>query len=153
MEEKKKRFGELEENIMLIPLLISFVLTMAGFFIKLFGNSELASKVVTCSYYAYAWVCCLSLGCCVRDNRYLRLALLEKKYPAPIRKFWSIFNDLLGFVLMSVMLVGTFFVIRNYLGGDEVSKLVVFTYFAPIVGFGIGIIRMIQNKIKGGKER
>ena len=51
------------------------------------------------------------------------------------------------------MLVGTFFVIRNYLGGDEVSKLVVFTYFAPIVGFGIGIIRMIQNKIKGGKER
>lgn len=78
MEEKKKRFDKLEENLMLIPLAISFALTIAGLLIKLFGNNELASKAVTCSYYAYAWICCLSLGCCVRDNRYLRLALLEK---------------------------------------------------------------------------
>ena len=153
MEKKTKPSGQLEENLILIPLGISFGLTLLGFICKVFGAKELAEAVIKGSYYSYAWCCFLCLGCCARDNRYLRLSLLHKKYPAPLRKLWIIINGLLGFAISAALLIGTLMVIRNYLGGEEANKMVVFTYVAPVVGFGLGLFRMVQRKLKDDRAK
>ena len=150
--EKEKRIEGLEENVMLLPLIITLVLTLLGFLIRLFGNADAASAVLLVSRYLYAWICCLSLGICARDNRYLRMALMQGKYPAPVGKVMNIFNDFLGLVLMSVLTIGSVIVVKNYISGGEINGWILFAYLAPLAGFLLGSVRLIQKKVKGDNK-
>ncbi len=151
-----KPMRELEENLMLVPLLISIVLTLAGLALKLLGAADTATLVNQISYYAYTWTCCIGLGYCVRSNRHLNVDLLGSLMLKPLRKMFHIVNRVLGFVIIAAVFVGSFLVVREALANGTMDSNapglpVAIAYFAPLVGFGLGLFREIQKLVRGGK--
>lgn len=156
MEKNSGLWGELEENIMLIPLILSIVLTLIGFLLGIAGNKEATTLFNQLSYYCYSWLCCLGIGCCVHNNRYLRINLFGNIFPDSLKKAIGIFNEILGMVLLVALFVGSFFLVRQAMTtGAMDSKIptlpLAVAYFAPLVGFALGIVRNVQRLMKGGK--
>lgn len=156
-ENKSSVLSHLEENIILIPLIISVILTLISFVVQTVSGSEAAAFYNRLSYYAYAWVCCLGLVACCRDRRHVRVALLEKALPDKGKKWLGVISDLITLVILIGMLWGCWQVLDKALAEHTTDSVatgvpVSIAYFAPVVGFAFGIIRHIQSILKGGKK-
>ena len=160
MEDKKQetvksKYG-LEERLMMVPFLISTVLTLAAFVVKFTGKKEAVTFMLQLSYYSYTWLVCIAIGASMRDNRHLVVNLLPKIYPKLVQKGLDVFNQLLSLVLLVALFVGSFLLIQITLAeGTMDSKAsalpMIIVYFAPLLGFGWGTIRAVQRLLQGGK--
>lgn len=147
-----KHVDDWDETFMLVPLAISTLLTLVTFFLNFGGEStkETVALINQLAYYSYAWLCCVGLGICVKKNAYLKVNMFGSKYPQSLNKFLEKFNFVLGFAVILVMFVGSFMILRSALvNGTMEAKIptlpLAIVYFAPVVGFGAGILRYLQR--------
>ncbi|MCD8010163.1 MAG: TRAP transporter small permease subunit [Lachnospiraceae bacterium] len=148
-EEKKGFLANLEEYLMLIPLAIACVFTLLGFILQ-FINADTASVLNQYSYYAYTWIAALAFSYCAREGTHLSVNFVENKYPESIRNAWKLFNEIIGLIISIAIFIGSFMVISSAMGatGEEAVTLpLMITYFAPLVGFGLGTVRTVQHFI------
>lgn len=145
----------LEEYIIMVPFLVSVLLTLASFVMKPF--SPVSSGILTkLSYYAYAWLCCISVSQCVRRNKHLQISLFEDRFPASLNKVLGIFSELIGFVVVLCVFIGSFMLLTNALstGATEAGTPIPLAlgYFAPILGYGMALVRYVMKVVKGGAQ-
>ena len=158
MEEGKRRFWDgIEEKVMLIPLALAVILTLASLVMKFTAGKEAAVLVEQLSYYSYGWICSLCLAVCARDRSHMKVALLEKKLPEKARNVMRLASDLVVLLIMVGLLFGTFHVIQIALAESTMNSKAAnlplsIGYFAPAVGFAAGIARHVQSILRGGKQ-
>lgn len=158
MKEKKKPIlAELENNIMIVPLIFSLILTLIGLVLKFLGDSAATATTycIQLSYYAFAWYVCLSLSCCIRDRKYLSIQALSGLYPKPLQTVIAILNELIELVVIIVFFIFSYVIVKiaiseHLMNPAAPSIPVVISYFAPIVGFTFSILRKIERLIKEG---
>lgn len=146
----------LEEYIIMIPFIISVLLTLLAFVMKPFSpeNSALMTKL---SYYAYAWLCCISVSQCVRRNKHLQISLFETSFPDSVNKALNVVSEIIGFVVVVCVFIGSFMLLSNALstGATDPGAPIPLAlgYFAPILGYGLALVRYVMKVVKGGKAK
>lgn len=158
MQEKRKPvLKELEDNVMLVPLFLSVVLTLVSFALQLFGEAAISAKTfcVQASYYVFAWYICIALSCCIRDGKYISLRVISDLFPKSLQKGIAIINELLELFVIIIMFVFSFVIVKmavteKLMNPAVPSVPVVVAYFAPIVGFALSILRKIERFFKEG---
>lgn len=148
-------FG-LEEKLVLIPFGISILLTLISFVVKFF-NPETAGVITTLSYYAYAWVCSIVASMCVRRDKHLQICLFDGVYSGLIAKLMNLISQVIGFLVCAGIFVGSFLLLKEALATGAMDAKVpqiplALGYFAPVLGFGMALVRYALRVIKGGKE-
>lgn len=156
-EQKHPVLDQLEDNIILIPLILSVVLTLIAFVVQTVSGTEAAAVFNRLSYYAYAWVCSLGIAVCARDRCHVRVALLEKALPQQGKRIMGILGDLISLVILIGMLWGCWQVLDAALDAGTMDSVatgvpVSIAYFAPVIGFALGTVRHIQSMVQGGKQ-
>lgn len=147
----------MEEYVILIPFVISVVLSLAAFLLK-FVNPDTSKLMTTLSYYAYAWLCCISVSQCVRRNKHLQICLFENVFPESVAKFADLLSQLVGFLVVVGVFVGSFVLLKGALttGATDPNMPQIplaLGYFAPIFGYGWALIRYAMRVVKGGKAK
>lgn len=154
-ESKKKWFLDgLEDNLMLIPLIVGGVITLAAFLAR-FISPEREVLFNQLAYYAFGWYVALVMATCVREKMYLKLDLVNQLLPAAGKKVLAVLNEILELIVICVIFVFSFKVVGQALSEGTVNAVapqipVAVAYFAPILGFGIAIVRKIERLLKEG---
>jgi TRAP-type C4-dicarboxylate transport system permease small subunit len=155
-EKSTPKFG-LEEYIILIPFVISVVLTLITFVMKPF-SPENAGVMTKLSYYAYAWLCCISVSQCVRRDKHLQICLFDGMFPAPVAKAMNLISQFIGFLVVVGVFVGSFSLLTNALSTGAMDAKtpqipLALGYFAPVFGYGLALVRYAMRVIKGGNKK
>ena len=153
MNEKKSLWDSLEENLILIPVALSLLLVLVSFVMQFFASPEAITAVQQVSFYAYAWVFSLSLAICARENRHLRVPVLEDKLSENAKKVERVIHDILGLIVLFVMLVATLGLVRNTAAAGLMDEKapglpMVIAYAAPMVGYALACIRTLLRMFK-----
>lgn len=154
MKEKHVVLPDLEEKLMMIPLVIAVVLSLISLVLSLAGQSDASSAFGQYSYYAYAWICCIGLGSCVKTGNHLRINIFGDKYPESVNKFLEVLNSALEIIVIAALFIGSVILLSQLFtsGEEELSAIALIAiYGAPIVGYGLGVFRWIEKRIVGGK--
>lgn len=148
---------KLEEYLTLIPFGISVVLTLAAFAMK-FVAPETADVLTKLSYYSYAWLCSIAVSQCVRRDKHLQICLFDGNFPSAIAKATRIVSQIVGFLVVLGVFVGSFMLLSTALSTGAMDAKVpqiplALGYFAPVVGYGMALIRYAMRVLKGGNEK
>lgn len=154
---KSSFLNHLEDNLLMIPLTISIILTLISFAVQIVSGSEAAAFYNRLAYYAYAWVASLGLAVCCRDQRHIRINMIEKALPPAGKKVVQALSYLISLVILIGMLWGCWNVLNQALADGTMDSVathvpVCIAYFAPVVGFAAGTIRHILRLFRGGDQ-
>ena len=154
-EKSAPRRG-VEDYIILIPFLVSVILTLMAFVMKPF-QPESAYVVTKLSYYSYAWLCCISVSQCVYHKKHLQICLFDQTFPAPVARIMDGISQVIGFLVILGVFIGSFLLLSDALanGGMDAKTpqiLLALGYFAPVFGYGLALIRYAMRVLKGGRE-
>lgn len=154
-EQSSHKMG-LEEYIILAPFSISVLLTLLAFVMKPFAP-ESAGLMTKLSYYAYAWLCCISVSQCVRRNQHLRISLFETRFPDWVNRTIDIVSEVAGFLVVLCVFVGSFILVTRALAAGAVDPQapipLALGYFAPILGYGMALARYMGKVVRGGRRK
>ena len=146
----------LEEYMILVPFSISVLLTLLAFALKPFA-SEMSGLMTKLSYYAYAWLCCISVSQCVRRSRHLRISLFEARFPASVNGALNIVSEVAGFAVVLGVFTGSFLLLTRALNAEATEPgtpiPLALGYFAPVIGYGLALVRYIEKAVRKGRER
>lgn len=157
MEEKRKSFWDgLEENLMGIAVVVSLVTILISFVAQFFAAPETVAEILQVCYYSYAWVIGFALSICARENRYLRVPILESHLPEAGKKALRVIQEIIATIILIVLLVIFFQLTVTTFGEGTMDKKAAFlplalAYIAPTVGLAFANIRHITRILKGGK--
>lgn len=154
-QEKKVFLPNLEENLMGVSVAVALVTMLLSFFAQFFAPDAVAPIQQVC-YYSYAWVIGFALSICARDNRYLRVPMIENLLPEMGKKIMSIIQEVIATIILVILLVCFCQLTMNTLAEGTMDTKAVFlplslAYIAPTVGFAFANIRHIARLVKGGK--
>ena len=157
MSEKKPILAGLEENLVLIPVGISLLLVLVSFVMQFFAPEEAVAAVQQASFYAYAWVFSLSLAMCARDNKHLRVPVLEDKLSENAKHIEFIIHDILGLIVLIVMLVVSVQILGQTIADgvmDEKAPMLPLwiAYAAPVAGYALACIRSLLRIFGKGEK-
>lgn len=153
-ESFTKKFG-LEEYVIMVPFTISVILTLISFLVK-FANPDSAKVITSLSYYSYAWLCSICVAQCVHYDKHLQICVFDKAFPAAINKLMNLISQLVGFLVVACVFVGSFMLLTAALKNGGMDAKVpqiplALGYCAPVVGYGMALVRYAMRVVKGGK--
>lgn len=137
----------LEEALLSVFLIVLIVLTSANVILRYVFNSGLTWSDEICKY-------CLifsgftSISYWVRNKSGICVDALLQILPAPARKVLGIITQVIVLLFFVWMFKGSVNVIKSIAKSKQVSATLqismVYIYLAPVIGFGLAAIRVIQ---------
>ena len=146
----KKFWDNLEENLMLLFIAAMTLLTLLSWLFKYLAPGSVAG-VTTLTNYSYAWVTLLCFGYSARKHIFMRLDVITALYPQKIQKALGVLMDGICFLCCAAMLVLGIQALAEVLASGAVEETLALplavVYAAPVVGFGLAVIRYLQEAI------
>ncbi len=157
MEKKKSGFwNQLEEKIVVYPLILAVVFCLAGFVCNFFASEETVTLMKQISYYCYAYVACIGLSMCAHRKMHMRAALMDNVWPHKVRVVIDFLCELIGIGVMAVLLKGSFDLLSSSLLEGTMNSTAPalplwIAYLAPVLGLAAAIVRTVIRLVKGEK--
>jgi TRAP-type C4-dicarboxylate transport system permease small subunit len=144
-----------EEAVMAVFLLIMVLASGAQVFMRYVMRSSLSwSEELT--RYLFVWTAFMSIGYCYRKGSSLRIDALINILPSKIRKALEIIVSLITLALFILLVTVSKNTMMSRATQMQVSPAmqmpVSWLYASTVVGFTIGIIRVIQHTARQVKE-
>jgi TRAP-type C4-dicarboxylate transport system permease small subunit len=140
-----------EEMLLVLFLLIITLLTGVQVFMRYVINSSLTWSEEL-NRYAQVWSGFLCIGYCIKRSCDIKINLFTLMLPAIVQKIINIIISFISIVLFIIFTRAAWGIISKILVSGQTSaamKLPMqYLYAAPLTGFGLGIIRLIQNVAK-----
>ncbi len=138
----------LEEVLLVFLLSLMSILIGAQVFMRYVMNDSLAwSEEV--ARYAFIWATYIGVACGVKRNAHICVEAVVTRFSPLYRRYAAIFSHIL-FIVFSVMVMkeGYALTVKIFGFGQQSSALGLpmgYIYLAPTVGFGLVVIRLLQN--------
>ena len=150
----------LEEVLLSIFLIILITLTSVNVVLRYIFNSGLTWSDEVCKY-CLIFSGFISIGYWVRRNSGICVDALVQTFSEPLRKVLGIIVQFIVLAFFLAMFKSSFHVLEGIKRSGQVSGTLqismVYVYTAPVIGFGLAVIRTIQvlyltifSKEKGG---
>ncbi len=151
METAQKKclgiFDEAEENVIAAGIIFMVLMETVNTIFK-FAYPSAAGLPEELANFAYTWVAFLCASFCTKRGANIIVDALTNLYPKALRNVLEYVQYVLD-IVMSVMIVyGGFQFVAKTLAEGGTGKTgfpLWIVYLAPIVGFGVNIIRDIQK--------
>lgn len=147
------------EELFLGLSLLSMVFIMGlQVFMRYVMNNSLAWPEEL-SRYIFIWFAFIGVSYAVRTNAHLRIDLLFNYVSTPVRKVFETISDVLFIVFSLIVFIGGINIFNVLIDTMQTSPglnlPMAFVYLSLPVGFGLAIIRLIQEIVKRykGQER
>ena len=145
--KKIRFFEEIEENIIAVGIIIMVIMEAVNAICKLILKVGIGyPEELAC--YVYVWVAFLCASFCTKRGANIIVDALAKLYPAPIRKFLDYLQYILDIIMSVLIVYGGFLYVQTTIADGKVGMTGFpcwIVYLAPIVGFGLNIIRDVQK--------
>lgn len=140
----------IEEIILVFLLSVTSLLTFAQVVMRYIAKSPLSwSEEI--SRYMFIWMIYIGVSYGVKRDAHIKVDFLMNLFPKSIRKGILAISDLIFMAFSLFIVVTGFEVATKILELGQKSPAVGFqmgyVYFATVVGFGLTLIRLIQNFI------
>lgn len=142
-----------EYLLMIIVVSITLIMLLQVFMRKVVG-SPLTWPEEICRY-LFLWSGYLGLGYCFKKKINLKIDFVVEKLP---KKIGNVISKISELILIAFLVYIFWASIETFMGirvlGQKSPALEIpmsIIYFAPVFGYGLGIIRLIQSYIKRGE--
>lgn len=146
----KKFWDNLEENLMLIFIAVMTVLTLVSWGLKYLAPDSVKG-VTTLTNYSYAWVTLLCFGYSAKRHIFMRLDVITSLYSQKVQKILEFLMDIVCFLCCVALLVLGVQALVDVVASGAVEETIAVplavVYAAPVVGFGLAVIRYIQQAV------
>lgn len=141
----------LEEALLIALLVVMCLLTGFQVFMrKVLNNSLTWSEEL--NRFCYIWSGFLSIGYCIKKGTQIRIDMAVNALPKKLRAVVDLAASLLVIALFALFAQGSATILREVLQSAQTSSAMglpmKYVYSAPLVGFGLGILRMVQHMLK-----
>lgn len=160
MEKKKVFLDGFEENLLLIPLVLSVLFMIVSWIARLVGGegTETETLFIQSAYYSFCWYVCLVMSAAVKKRSYLAVDVLVKHYPEGVQRTAAVLNEVLEFIALIVFLVLSVKITGIALGTGLMNEKapaipVVISYAAPLAGFLLSALRQIERLMREGIKK
>lgn len=149
MENKKvlsSFFASIEEHVIAVGIIIMILMeafnALTRHLIPVVG--EIPEEIAV---FAYIWVCFLCASFCVKKGSNIVVDMIAAKYPSNIKRVLKALQYILDILVYGAFLYGAFIFVADTMAGGARGLTGIplwIIYLAPVVGFGLCIIRNIQ---------
>lgn len=141
----------LEEALLIALLVVMCLLTgLQVFMRKVLNNSLTWSEEL--NRFCYIWSGFLSIGYCIKKGTEIRIDMAVNALPKKLRAVVDLAASLLVIALFALFAQGSVTILREVLQSAQTSSAMglpmKYVYSAPLAGFGLGILRMVQHMLK-----
>lgn len=137
-----------EEAILAILLVIMSLLTGAQVFMRYVLNNSLTWSEEL-NRFCYIWSGFISVGYCIRKRIEIRIDMIVNALPHTLHEIVDIIATVITIILLALFLKGGCAILNEVLVSGQTSSSLnlpmKYVYAAPVVGFGIGILRSLQH--------
>jgi TRAP-type C4-dicarboxylate transport system permease small subunit len=141
----------LEEALLVIFLAIITILTGLQVFMRYVMNASLTWSEEL-NRYLQVWSGFLCVGYCIKRGSDIKIDMFTLMLPKVVQKFLIVIISVISLVFFAIFARAAWGIITKILVSGQTSaamKLPMeFLYAAPLVGFSLGILRLIQNIIR-----
>lgn len=148
-------FYKLEENVIAVGIIIMVVMETLNVVCRLLVPS-LGGLPEELAIFAYTFVCFLCASYCTKKGENIIVDVLTMRYSKKIQNYLKIIQYILDSVVSILFLYGSVLVVIATKASGEVGVTGIplwIIYTAPIFGFGLNLIRNIQNIIIETKSK
>ncbi|WP_010254066.1 TRAP transporter small permease [Treponema primitia] len=140
-----------EETLLIIFLVIITFLTGLQVFMRYVLNASLTWSEEL-NRYSQVWSGFLCVGYCIKKSCDIKIDMFTLMLPKIVRKILNLAISLISIVLFAIFTKAAWGIIEKILVSGQTSaalKLPMqYLYGAPLVGFGLGFLRLIQSIIR-----
>ena len=151
----KNLWKNLEENVMLVFILVMTALTLIGWVMKFIAKDSVAG-INLLAQYAYAWVTMLAFGYSAKTHLFMKLDVISSHYSEKTRNALDLLMNVILFLVCLFFFVLGIRQLQEMIAAGEVYKETGIPmgviYLAPIVGYGLALLRFIVQAL-GKKSR
>lgn len=144
---KKGFFDTIEENIIAVGIIIMVAMETANAVCKLIFPAGIGyPEELAC--YAYVWVAFLCASFCTKRSANIIVDALSNLYPKSVRQVLDYLQYILDMIMSVLFIYGGFLYVGSTIAQGTVGKTGFpcwIVYLAPIVGFGLNIVRDVQK--------
>ncbi len=144
---KTSLFDGIEENVIAVGIIIMVVMETANALCKIFLPAGIGyPEELAC--YAYVWVAFLCASFCTKRSANIIVDALSNLYPKSVRNVLDYLQYILDMIMSVLFVYGGVLYVGTTLAEKTVGKTGFpcwIVYMAPIVGFGLNIVRDIQK--------
>lgn len=145
----------LEEALLVVFLVVMCLLTGFQVFMRKVLNSSLTWSEEL-NRFCYIWSGFLSIGYCIKKGTEIRIDMAVKALPRRLRAAVDLLASLVVVVLFALFARGSVTILREVLASGQTSSAMglpmKYVYSAPLAGFGLGILRMVQHMLQTARE-
>jgi len=135
-----------EAGLFILLVAIGFTMMLQIVMRKVFGN-PLVWPEELCRY-CFIWSGYLSLGYCFRKDKVLKIDILTKAFPKKIQSILEIIAEIIVLVLLVYIFyysIPVFKIVQQTRQTSPALEIPMSAiYFAPVFGYGIGVLRYMQ---------
>lgn len=140
-----------EESLLVILLFVITIVTGLQVFMRYAMNSSLTWSEEL-NRYAQVWSGFLCVGYCIKRSSDIRIDMFTSMLPQIIQRILRIIISGISIMLFAVFTRAAWGIISKiFISGQTSAALKMpmqYLYAAPLVGFSLGTIRLVQNTIK-----
>lgn len=146
MEKSDKFF---ENYAMIIAVVIMVILICVEWVVRLFGGTDLAAIINQIMYWCYGYMAFIALAWCAKTGVQMKLDVIPEKYPPVVRRIVEEAMQILVIAMAVLMLIICIQEFAGYISdgtlNETIGAPVAILAFAPILGFGLTIVRSVIN--------
>lgn len=135
-----------EAGLLILLVIIGFTMMLQIMMRKIFGN-PLAWPEELCRY-CFIWSGYLSIGYCFRKDKVLKIDILINTFPKKIQNVLEIIAEIIVLILLIYIFyysIPVFNIVKQTGQTSPALEIPMSAiYFAPVLGFGIGVLRYLQ---------
>ena len=146
---ENKFFSKLEENVIAVGIIIMVIMETLNVVCRIISPS-LTGVPEEIAVFAYIFVCFLCASYCTKKGENIIVDVLTMRYNKKIQDYLKIIQYIVDSVVSILFLYGSVLVVIASKAGGEIGVTGIplwIIHTAPIFGFGLNLIRNIQNII------
>lgn len=147
--KKNNFFDKLEENVIAVGIIIMVVMETLNVLFRIFVPS-MKGVPEELAVFAYTFVCFLCASYCTKTGKNIIVDVLTTKYKKKVQKSLKVIEYSLDSIVSILFLYGSVVVVMATKASGKVGITGIplwIIYTAPLFGFGLNLIRNIQNII------
>lgn len=135
-----------EAGLLILLVIIGFTMMFQIMMRKVFGN-PLPWPEELCRY-CFIWSGYLSVGYCFRKNKVLKIDIVTQLFPKIVQNILEIIAEIIVLVFLVYIFYYSVPVLKIVSKSGQLSPALEVPmsaiYFAPVFGYGLGVLRYIQ---------
>lgn len=140
----------LEETLLIVIVLCIIVVMTLQVFMRKVLHQPLIWPEELCRY-LFLWSGYISIGFCFKHGLHLKIDFFMKKFSQKTQKFFGILGQVIIFCFLIYILYSSVLVFGKVSQFHQKSPALNIPmsviYFAPVFGYGLGILRFLQHLI------